>query len=222
MRKRHIFYGWWIVLAGLMVGGFGSAAHSYGFGAFFRSILAEFGWSRAATAGAFSASRFLGIIALLIIGPLIDRLGPRRVMLTGVVIASVGFMTLSLVDSLWMLYLAYGVLLALGFTALSPLAPLTAVANWFKKRRCLVLTLVVLLSGVGGIVVADGGVWVGTTPDSRFTTPYVPGFSWISEDLGRSRLDRGTGAIGYTFRCRSGRLSRAADRHSGRCRWHGW
>ena len=57
-----------------------------------------------------------------------------------------------------------------------------------------------LADGVGAIVVADGGVWVGTTPDSRFTTPYVPGFSWISEDLGRSRLDRGMGAIGYTFR----------------------
>ena len=57
-----------------------------------------------------------------------------------------------------------------------------------------------LADGVGAIVVADGGVWVGTTPDSRFPTPYVPGFSWISEDLGRSRLDRGTGAIGYTFR----------------------
>jgi hypothetical protein len=57
-----------------------------------------------------------------------------------------------------------------------------------------------LADGVGAIVAADGGVWVGTTPDSRFPTPYVPGFSWISEDLGRSRLDRGTGAIGYTFR----------------------
>ncbi len=57
-----------------------------------------------------------------------------------------------------------------------------------------------LADGVGAIVVADGGVWVGTTPDSRFPTPYVPGFSWISEDLGSSRLDRGTGAIGYTFR----------------------
>ena len=57
-----------------------------------------------------------------------------------------------------------------------------------------------LADGVGAIVVAEGGVWVGTTPDSRFTTPYVPGFSWISEDLGHSRLDRGTGPIGYTFR----------------------
>lgn len=129
MRKKRIFYGWWIVLAGLAIGGFGIATYSYGFSAFFKPIMVEFGWSRAATAGAFAVSSFLGIIALLIIGPLIDRFGPRRVMFTGVVIASLGFVTLSLVNSLWMVYLAYGVLLALGFTALYPLASQTAVAN---------------------------------------------------------------------------------------------
>ena len=153
MQKRRIFYGWWIVLAGLAIGGFSIATYSDGFSAFSVPLLVYFGWSRTATAGASSVSRFLGIIALLIIGPLIDRFGPRRVMLTGTVIATVGFVALSLVNSLWMLYLTYGVLLALGFKALYPLASQTAVANWFRKRRCLALTLVVLLSGMGGIAV---------------------------------------------------------------------
>ena len=74
---------------------------------------------------------------MLLIGPLIDRLGPRRVMLAGAVIAGVGFLALSLAKSLWMLYLTYGVLLGLGFAALFPPAAQTsfvAAALFFFAR----------------------------------------------------------------------------------------
>jgi hypothetical protein len=61
-----------------------------------------------------------------------------------------------------------------------------------------------LADGVGAVLLADGGVWTGTTGTARPPTlgaapPYVPGFSWVSGNLEQSRLDRGPGTLGYGF-----------------------
>ena len=57
-----------------------------------------------------------------------------------------------------------------------------------------------LADGVGAIAVTDSGVWVGTTPYTQQPTTYVPGFTWLREDLEEFRLDRGQGVPGYRFR----------------------
>ncbi len=56
-----------------------------------------------------------------------------------------------------------------------------------------------LADGVGAIAVTDGGVWVGTTPYTQQPTPYVPGFTWLTENLEDFRIDRGQGLAGYRF-----------------------
>jgi hypothetical protein len=62
-----------------------------------------------------------------------------------------------------------------------------------------------LADGVGAVLLADGGVWTGTTVGARPRTvanapPYTPGFSWVRANLEESRLDRGPGTLGYGFR----------------------
>ena len=53
-KKGKIFYGWWVVLAAALSHWYGAGVWFYGFSVVFKSILGEFGWSRAVTAGAFS------------------------------------------------------------------------------------------------------------------------------------------------------------------------
>src|SRR3989449_1030791 len=59
----------------------------FSFPVFFVALLEEFGWSRGATAAAFSISSVVQGALSPMIGILVDRLGPRRVMLGGATLA---------------------------------------------------------------------------------------------------------------------------------------
>src|SRR5437763_9537911 len=74
--QRGIFYGWAIVLVSfltmvLVVG------TRFSFGVFYSSMLAEMGWSRAATAGIFSVSMLVSAVAGLGVVASFDCWGPR-------------------------------------------------------------------------------------------------------------------------------------------------
>ncbi|MDP6100599.1 MAG: hypothetical protein QGH66_04180 [Dehalococcoidia bacterium] len=84
MKQGHLFYGWVIVGAGLVVWILEPGMY-VSFGIFFKPVSAEMGWSRAMVAGASSlAMIMIGMIAPFS-GALSDRYGPRRlVMVSGV------------------------------------------------------------------------------------------------------------------------------------------
>ena len=50
--------------------------------------------------------------------------------------------------------------------------------------------------GVGAVALADGGVWVGSTPSRQPAEPYTPGFTWVSGDFQQTRMERGPGMAG--------------------------
>src|SRR6267142_978574 len=91
MRRPLVpfFYGWSVVAVAFVTMGVGVNART-AFSLMFPPILDEFGWPRGLTAGAFS----FGFLASAILGPvlgrLMDRRGPRSVMLLGVVMVGAG------------------------------------------------------------------------------------------------------------------------------------
>ena len=149
---KKVFYGWWIVLACWAVTLYGGGAFFFGFSAFFNPLTAEFGWSRAATAGAIALSQAEGFFEGPIIGPLVDRFGPRKLMLIGIVMVSLGFLALSMVNNLITFYLVYVVLLAIGFNTGFFVAAQAAVGNWFIRRRSRALGLLSTANGFGGLI----------------------------------------------------------------------
>jgi MFS family permease len=82
--------------------GYGAGVNFYGFGVFFNPMREEFGWSRAATAGVFSLARLEGAPLGPIIGWLIDRVGSRRMMVAGLSLTGLGFISMYFIQSLWM------------------------------------------------------------------------------------------------------------------------
>ena len=152
-RPRGIFYGWWVVAAGTSLYFLGIGSVFYGFSAFFTPMVAEFGWSRAVTSGAYSLSRLEGGVEGPIIGWLIDKFGARRLIFIGVTLTGVGFMALSRVNSALSLYLIFGLLVTMGFETGFFHATTTATANWFIKRRSRALSFITVGGGLGGAAI---------------------------------------------------------------------
>ncbi|MFC2005320.1 MFS transporter [Chloroflexota bacterium] len=149
-KKGKIFYGWWVVLAAALIQWYGSGVWFYGFSVIFKAILNEFGWARAVTAGAFSLARLEGGIEGPFAGWLIDRIGPRTMAIIGGVVVGIGYILLSKMNTLWMLYVLLGGVIALGYGAGFTHAATAAVANWFIKKRGRALGLYTLGAGLGG------------------------------------------------------------------------
>ena len=155
--KPKIFYGWWIVLAAFLVLTFTSMTGGYGLSLFYKRLIDYFGWGRTALAGAISLSRleagFLGGIE----GFLVDRFGPRIMILMGVILTSIGMVLLSFIHSLLAFYLVFILMVTVGRSLSSMIAIDTTVANWFIRRRGTAFGLLrsaVAVGAAGVIVVA--------------------------------------------------------------------
>ena len=84
------------------------------FSLLFPPILAEFGWERGLTAGAFSAGFVVSILYAPFIGMLMDRVGPRLVLPLGIVLTSTGMLLVPSISQPWHPYLTLGVLVVGG------------------------------------------------------------------------------------------------------------
>ena len=93
----------------------------------------------------------MGLLAPLI-GMFVDRWGPRRLLIGGVIITSLGLMLLSRTSSLGMFYGAF-VLLAIGTSTCSSTVLMPAVANWFRRKIGIATGIMVCGYGFGGLLV---------------------------------------------------------------------
>jgi sugar phosphate permease len=134
-RRPRIFYGWYIVGGSIIANFYLSVVYFQGFQVFFLPILQEFGWSRAATSGAFSLRQMESGLLAPFIGMLVDKWGPRIIILLGAAIAGAGLVLLSFTSSLWLFYTGF-LLTSLGTSGLSHgVTWPVAVAAWFKRLR---------------------------------------------------------------------------------------
>ncbi len=142
------FYGWVIVLLGLL----GMAAWTgvrTTFAVFYASLLDEFGWSRGGAAGVQSVSYVIYLVLAPLTGGLIDRFGPRRVILPGIIIMCGGLTLCSYISNLFQFYLFFGGIVAIGVTSVSIVAYSPILAQWFEKKRGIAVGISVSGMGLG-------------------------------------------------------------------------
>ncbi|MEE9286312.1 MAG: MFS transporter [Dehalococcoidia bacterium] len=149
--RRKVFYGWYIVAACTTLTSF-LATVFFSYSIFFAALRETFGWSSASTAAAFSFQRAQGGIAQPIVGFLVDRIGSRRMIFTGITIVGLGFVLFSRIDELWQFYLVILVIslgMSIGFG--SPFN--AALINWFRRHRSRALGLVWSGTPISGLLV---------------------------------------------------------------------
>ncbi len=123
----------------------------FSFGVFFAPVLSEFGWTRAATSGGFSLTWvFTGLLSILV-GRLNDKFGPRIILTIAGCLLALGYLLMSQLNSLWQLFLFYGVI-SIGMSA-AIVPPLSTVAKWFFKMRAFMTGIVLAGTSVALMVI---------------------------------------------------------------------
>jgi MFS family permease len=122
------------------------------FSLLFPPILAEFGWDRGVTAGAFSFGFLVSAVLSPTLGRLMDRRGPRMVMEMGAGFMAAGLMLATLARHPWHLYLTLGVLVGGGSVCLGYTGQALFLPNWFVRRRGLAMSLAFSGVGAGSII----------------------------------------------------------------------
>jgi len=158
-KRKNVFYGWWVVAAGIPINALGVGFFFYGWSAFFKPLIDEFGWSRTLISGVSSLSRLEGGIEGPFVGWLIDKVGARVMTVIGAVITGIGFMALYLVNSPWQLYLIFGVL-SFGYNMGFTHGTVAAVAKWFIKKRGRALSFLIASNGLGGAIFVPVAAWL--------------------------------------------------------------
>lgn len=148
IRYKRIYYGWVIVVIGLV-----SMAFWYGirssFSIFYVTLLEDFSWSRGESAGVQSMALIAYTILAPLVGGLIDRFGPRRVIVPGILILSSGLILCGSIETLTQFYIFYGVVAGTGITCIAVVSYSAILAHWFEKKRGLASGIAVSGMGLG-------------------------------------------------------------------------
>ena len=149
--KPRIFYGWVVVSAAFTALFVAVGAQTGVIGAFAKPMTDALGWSRSELFLADTMGQILMAGMGVMLGPYVDRLGGRRMMLAGIALMLPGLILISQVDSLWQWLLVRGVLLISGASLVGFLVTNVTVSKWFvvQRGRALgVTTMGVSLAGV--------------------------------------------------------------------------
>ena len=151
-KNYRIFYGWWIVGAGFLIAVYIGGFINLGFTAVFEPLASDFGWSYAQVSFAASLRGLEMSLLAPIVGLLMDRWGPRRLVFAGAVIIGLGLLLLSRINSLVAFYGVF-ILIGMGKSTCIGVVPIATVNNWFQRKATIATGILVSGTAVGGLMV---------------------------------------------------------------------
>jgi sugar phosphate permease len=132
----------------------------YGLPLYYDFMVRELGWSRTmVTSGNAISKLVVGPLFGFAAGWIVDRFGPRRLMMAGIVMAGgalIGLGATSLAGAFYFFYFFN----ALGYVCGGPLPCQVLVSRWFDKTRGKVMGIAYLGIGVGGAIVPLLSAWL--------------------------------------------------------------
>ncbi len=137
-----------------LISAVGTGILYHSFTVFFLPLKRDLGVTSAAVSLLYGAARLEGGIEGPVVGYLIDRFGPRKLILIGTSLCGFGLILLSTVHSFWTFFLIYVFVVSLGSNAgfFHPLS--TAVNKWFIRHRGLGFSVVASSGSIGGMIMA--------------------------------------------------------------------
>src|SRR5215208_535741 len=175
------YYGWFVIglcfLTTIVSAGVRSSPS-----VLIHPLEAEFGWSRTLIASAVSMNLLLFGIAAPISGFLIDRIGPRKMMMGSLTLLIVGVSGTMAMTEFWQFFLVWGVIVGLGAGGVGSVLTATVGNRWFVAKRGLALGILGSASSTGQIIflplfmamIANSGWRIGSTTLIIFAIILLP------------------------------------------------
>ncbi|MBU1524199.1 MAG: OFA family MFS transporter [Candidatus Omnitrophica bacterium] len=146
MTEEKIEHRWLVVIGGVLI--IMCLGVAYAWGVFLMPIAKEFGWGRGETSLAVSILLLVFSVFMVVGGILEKKYGPRITASAGGVFVCLGWVLAYWTNSLWWLYLSYGVLAGIG-TGLGYLPAISTGIKWFPDKRGLVTGIIIFGFGFG-------------------------------------------------------------------------
>lgn len=151
-KSAGVFYGWWITLAAFLNLFFTVGIVYYGFPVFYPSLVESLGFTRAqVTQGFLYGFVIVGLALGFLAGVLIDRLGPRRVILLGIGFVGLSLVLMGRMTHLWQYYVLC-ITEVIGYVLTGPIPNQVLISNWFRAKRGRAMGYAYLGLGLGGAV----------------------------------------------------------------------
>lgn len=176
-ESKLSYYGWVVVamvaLANLTAFGIINA-----FSVFFKPLASDFGWSRAATAGAYSLYAITHNILAPFVGAITDKFGPRIAAASGGFCLGASMILMSQIHAIWELYVYYA--LFLGFGIASVYAPMLAtVSQYFRVKRGLAIGVASTGVGGGSLLMSPLTGWLISSYHWKFAYLVIGILTWV-------------------------------------------
>jgi len=125
-----------------------SAALMHSYPVYLVAFIEEFGWSRAETSLAYSVSQLVGGVSSPFVGVLVDRLGPRRLLLLGSFLLILSLAASAFASELWQMVVLYGVVMTVGANCLGLVVFVPILSRHFVRRRGMAISIVQSANGI--------------------------------------------------------------------------
>lgn len=145
------FYGWYVAAAGAAIAFVAWGVVFWNVGVFLYAFQEHRGWSRAALSGSVALLNVLAGLTGLVVGRIIDRIGPRVVLIWGGFVIGCAMFGFGRAGELWEVYLFNG-LLGVGYGCTHVLVLSALISRWFARRRALAMMITLTGSSTGGLV----------------------------------------------------------------------
>lgn len=151
-KSGGIFYGWWLVLLSVALGGIGGGVSIYIISLIASAIEQEFEASRLVIMMAFTGHNLIAGLLAPRISHLMDHLSVRKVLTGASLMAGAGYLIIAISPSIWGFVGAYALLLPVFSLAMTSLAPAILLSRWFIKHRGSAIGLATLGTQMGGFL----------------------------------------------------------------------
>lgn len=149
--RLPFFYGWVIVGIAFVTMAICVTART-AFSLLLPPLIEEFGWDRGLAAGAFSFGFLVSALLGPTVGRVVDRHGPRPILLLGAALLGGGMLAATLITNPLTLYLTLGMMVGAGVNCMGYTVQSLYLPQWFARRRGLAIGIAFSGVGIGSIL----------------------------------------------------------------------
>ncbi len=157
--NKKIYYGWMIVLIAAISMFFSSPGQTYSISVFNSIYENEFHYSKTMLSTGYSIATIFSGLLIVFIGKATDKYGHRKMYIIVTIMLAVAAFFSSMVMNIWMIYISFFLLRFFGQGSMT-LIPSSLVPQWFEKKRAFALSLMVMGSFFGTLLVPRLNLWL--------------------------------------------------------------